>query len=113
MFVLPLLILYAGWQFRSGNRFSFKATAWTCAAVVLAFGMNPAFIAFFGAHDGAGFSNFSYTLYGLVTGGHPWEYIYQNVPRLKSLPEAAQALSNVSAYGTNHRDCIREDFRLI
>jgi hypothetical protein len=91
MFVLPALILYAGWQFRGANRFSIKATIWTGAAIGLAFATNAAVIALFGAPGGTGFSNFSYTLYGLVTGGHPWEYIYQNVPTLKSLPEMAQA----------------------
>jgi hypothetical protein len=91
MFVLPLLILYAGWYFRGSNRFSFKALAWTASAIGFAFATNAALIALFGVHDVAGFSNFSYTLYGLVTGGHPWEYIHQNVPTLRSLPEAAQA----------------------
>lgn len=91
MFVLPVLILYAGWKFRRTQRFSMSAASWTLVAIAAAFAINSGLLFLYGATKGGGFSNFSFTLYGLVSGRHEWTRIYQTMPDIRSLPEGEQA----------------------
>ncbi len=91
MLVLPMLCIYAGWRFRGRKRFSLLHTALALAVVVAAFAVNAIVVRGLGDPEGAAFSNFSYTLYGLASGGHGWTRVYRDFPEISSLPPAAQA----------------------
>jgi hypothetical protein len=91
MFVLPVSVFFAGWQFRGESRFSLTAAGLSLLAVALAFSINWALLSLYGAEGGGGFSNFAFTLYGLVSGGHDWTWVYQQFPKLYALPEGEQA----------------------
>jgi hypothetical protein len=71
--IFPLLILWIGWIFRRGNRFSFPAAGWTAAIVLLSFSfINTLYPLWVGVPEGSAFSNFAHALYGQVQGGTGW-----------------------------------------
>jgi hypothetical protein len=86
-FVLPMLVLvlvYVSW---SDRRKMCNLFATAVLAVVLAFSLNKAVGLSLGNAD-ASMGNFSYTLYGLVSGGD-WTQVNIDHPEIKSLsPEA-------------------------
>ncbi len=91
MFVLPALLVYAGWRYRGTARFSLRAAALALAAMAAAFSANVFAAEVFGSRGGQVMSNFSYTLYGLVSGGHDWKHVYRDFPALAAMSESAQA----------------------
>lgn len=91
MFVLPLLIIYAGWRWRGTQRFSLRAALYALAAAGSGFAAAAAPAAIFGAQGGQVLSNFAFTLYGLVSGGYDWNRVYRDFPMLHSLSELDQA----------------------
>ena len=72
-FILPLLILWAGWAFRGGKSYSYKiaaaATAVTGSAFVFA---NTVFNRLADISSRMGYANFAFSLYGQVRGGIGW-----------------------------------------
>ena len=91
-FVLPLLVLWASWFFRENNaRFSWKFAFLSCAAIVIGFVFNLLLVRLLAAPSGVPFANFSYTLYGVASGGYTWSYIFMAHPEVLALQEPAQS----------------------
>lgn len=90
LLVLPLIVLWGGWIFRSQSRLSVSFLLLGFIAVSLGFLIN------FGvdklvvdreisASKTGMFSNYSYTFYGLVAGGKGWKYVNDVHPELMGL----------------------------
>jgi hypothetical protein len=90
-FMLPLLILWAGWLLKEGKWISWKALFISVSAVVLGFALNLALTRLVAAPSGVPFANFSYTLYGLASGGKSWAYVFEAHPELKQIQEPQQS----------------------
>ncbi|KAF0109682.1 MAG: hypothetical protein FD147_2114 [Chloroflexi bacterium] len=90
-FILPALILWAGFCFRGKRRFSISAFAVTSCAVALGFMLNMLVFKLIADPGGMVFSNFSYTLYGVVAGGKGWMQILIDHPELGQLDDVARS----------------------
>lgn len=92
-FVLPSLLLWGGLHFAGKDRrISWQILGLGGGALVLAFGLNYGILILSGGHPGLAFSNFSYTLYGLVHGGN-WQLALTQHPELRMLEPGPQAAS--------------------
>lgn len=91
MFVLPVLVVYAGCRFAAGKRFSFGLMAAMAVVIALPFAFNAMTVTLWGQPGSVAFSNFSYTLYGLVHGGENWTRFHYDYPEVATLPAAEQA----------------------
>jgi hypothetical protein len=87
--ILPAIVLWAAWGFRGPKGSAWRTLAGGMAAVVLGFAVNGLILHAVGV-PGAAYSNFSYTLYGLVFGGN-WTLALQQHPELATLPSLEQA----------------------
>lgn len=86
-FVLPAVLLWGTWYYRTPNqRFSWRFLLLGTLAIAAGFGTNLLIKKFFGTSSGVLFSQFSYALYGLASGGKSWSYIFQVHPEIKALP---------------------------
>lgn len=92
-FVLPALLIWGVWGFRAEGRVSVKFLVAGSAGVALGFLTNLFLVRVLGSPDGMAFSNFSYTLYGLVVGGKGWAQSLHDHPELASLSEAETAVT--------------------
>lgn len=91
-FMLPLLTLWAGWFFREpGRRFSGKAFLIGASAVITGFALNLILTRMIAVPSGVPFANFSYTLYGLASGGESWAYVFEAHPELQFIQEPEQS----------------------
>jgi hypothetical protein len=80
-FILPLLILWAAFLFRKENQLvSWQFLAAGMAVVALAFVLNQVMVESFGAKNIVPFGNFSYSLYGLASGGKSWAFVHELYP---------------------------------
>ncbi len=83
MFTLPLMLLWVGWVLRKeGKRISIRFLILGTAVIILGFILNSLFIRLLAGPSGTAFSNFSWALYGLASGGHSFNYIFQQHPEL-------------------------------
>lgn len=91
-FVLPLLILWSGWTFREETqRYSLRFLAVSSMVVLAAFAVNLILVRLLASPSGIPFSNFSYTLYGLASGGNSWHYVLEAYPELQALPDSERS----------------------
>ncbi len=90
-FILPALILWAGFSFKGSRRFSFSAVVVCTVAVALGFGLNMLVFKLVADPGGMVFSNFSYTLYGVVAGGKGWMQILIDHPELAQLDDVSRS----------------------
>ncbi len=91
-FVLPFLVLYGAWVFRRpGNWLSWQFLAGGMAAIVAGFLLNWLVFRLLAIPSGTMFANFSYSLYGLASGGKHWSYIFETHPELLKLQEPYQS----------------------
>jgi hypothetical protein len=90
-FMLPILILWAGWLFRENKIISWQAFFISASAVVLGFALNYALTRMVAVPSGVPFANFSYTLYGLASGGKSWAYVFDAHPEVLVLQEPEQS----------------------
>jgi hypothetical protein len=91
-FTLPLLLLWGGWMFKEpGHRFSLRFLIISSAVVFAAFVVNLILVRLLASPSGIPFSNFSYTLYGLASGGNSWHYVLEIHPELLSLPDSERS----------------------
>jgi hypothetical protein len=80
-FVLPLLGLWAGQYFKSDHqRINWTAVLGSSLACLMAFALNKFLIMHFAAPGAGLMSNFSWTLYGLVT-GKGWLFAAKTLPQ--------------------------------
>jgi hypothetical protein len=87
-FVLPALVLAGAWAFR-GDRRWLRVGLGASAAVVVAAGLTVGVGRVLADPAGAqtAFSNFSYSLYGLVVGGKGWGQVVRDHPGAREGPE--------------------------
>jgi hypothetical protein len=87
MFVLPMLVVWAGLRAYIGKKSVGAAVLWAVAAVAVGFAVEFALIAANGAPLDQAHSNFSTVIYGLSVGGKNWPQIYLDHPEINSLAE--------------------------
>jgi hypothetical protein len=95
MFTLPLILVWTGWTLRKNNEFiSIRFLILGAAAIVISFMLNFLFIRLLADPSGTAFSNFSWALYGLASGGHSFNYVFQQHPEVLLLkdPEQSRAI---------------------
>jgi hypothetical protein len=86
-FVLPLLVVWAGWLFREKKQFAWKPAGLAMLAVIAGFGVNSLVLRLIGTSSGMAFGNFAESLYGLASGGERWSYVYTELEEARSMPE--------------------------
>ena len=80
-FILPVLVLWGAILFRqNGKIISWRFLVGGAIAVASAFLANHLIGKSFGASEAVPFGNFSYSLYGLVSGGNSWAYVLETHP---------------------------------
>ena len=87
--ILPAIVLWAAWVFRGPKGSVLRTFGGGTAAVLLGFAVNGLVLHAVGI-PGSAYSNFSYTLYGLVFGGN-WSLALQQHPELATLAPVEQA----------------------
>jgi hypothetical protein len=92
-FILPALILWGTWSFRGMARFSWRFLLGGASVVLLGFIANSIVLKVVGSPEGIAFSNFSYSLYGLIVGGN-WTQVLIDHPELENLsdPELSERI---------------------
>lgn len=92
--VLPATIFWGAWVFRHKARHFLRFLVGGCSAIILGFLLNFAVNQFVSSADGAAFSNFSHTLYGIASGGQGWYQVFRDHPELNSIsdPELSQEI---------------------
>lgn len=90
-FMLPLLILWAGRLLKENKWISWKALFIGTSAVALGFIFTLTLTRLIAVPGGVPFANFSYTLYGLASGGKSWAYVFQAHPELQQIQEPEQS----------------------
>ncbi|MFN8413060.1 MAG: hypothetical protein U0Z26_11790 [Anaerolineales bacterium] len=90
-FILPILIIWFSWALRDYSRFSWRVAIITTSAVILGFVLNLGATKIIAASSGVPFANFSYTLFGLASGGKSWAYVFQAHPEVLKLQEPEQS----------------------
>lgn len=92
MFTLPFILLWAGWIFRKTNKYiSIRFLLWGTGAVILGFVLNFLYIRLLADPSGTAFSNFSWALYGLASGGNSYTYIAEQHPEVFLLQDPEQS----------------------
>jgi hypothetical protein len=87
-FILPALLLWGSWHFsKPDQHFSWRFFLAGIVAVGIGFVSSLLIKQFFGVETGVPFSQFSYALYGLASGGNSWAYIFQVHPELKEMTQ--------------------------
>ena len=89
-FMLPILILWAAWLLRENKIIPWKVLFISVSAVILGFVLNLALTRLIAVPSGIPFANFSYTLYGLASGGKSWAYIFEVHPEVLKIQEPEQ-----------------------
>jgi len=85
-FILPLLILWAAFLFRNKKMLiSWQVLVEGIFVVALAFIVNQVMVKAFGTRNIIPFGNFSYSLYGLASGGKSWAYVQEVYPHADEL----------------------------
>lgn len=87
MFVLPALLLWGAWVFRGGKTLSVKFLVFGAGLILAVFALNRLMITLLAGADAAAFSNFSWALYGLASGGNSWNYVFEAHPELSLLDD--------------------------
>jgi len=90
-FMLPILILWAGWLLRENKLIPWKVLFISISAVVLGFALNLVLTRLVAVPSGVPFANFSYTLYGLASGGKSWAYVFEAHPEVLAIQEPEQS----------------------
>ncbi|MBI9044184.1 MAG: hypothetical protein JEZ06_06845 [Anaerolineaceae bacterium] len=90
-FILPMVMLWGWFYLRSKETSIMKFILYSLVPLITAYGINKGILLFLGSEDGAAFSNYAYSLYGLAKGGVYWSIIFEDYPELLLLPESEQA----------------------
>jgi len=90
-FMLPFLILWAGWLFRGDTKFNWKVAGFAALAAVLGFCVHLTIFKTLAGANSSSMGNFSYTFYGLVVGGKGWKQYMVDHPEVMTLIEPAQS----------------------
>ena len=90
-FILPALVLWSGFAFKGSRKFSLIAITANVIAVALGFFLNMLVFRLIADPGGMVFSNFSYTLYGVVAGGKGWMQIFIDHPGLNQWDDVSRS----------------------
>jgi hypothetical protein len=90
-FILPILILWTGWLLRENNIIPWRVLFTSAGAVILGFLLNLILTRVIAVPSGVPFANFSYTLYGLASGGRSWAYVFEAHPEVLGIQEPEQS----------------------
>ena len=88
-FVLPVLVMWAAWVLREKKIVSFPVLAMAAGIVIAGFLVNTIMFRALASPEGTPFSNFSYTLYDLASGGKGWQQVKKDHPEIMQLSEPA------------------------
>jgi hypothetical protein len=88
-FVLPLLVVWAAWVFREKKIVSLPVLAMASGVLIAGFLVNNIMFRALASPEGTPFSNFSYTLYDLASGGKGWQQVKKDHPEIMQLSEPA------------------------
>jgi hypothetical protein len=92
MFILPCILLWAGRVFRGAReRISLRVLFFGVGAVLFAFALNSLFIRLLAGPSGTAFSNFSWALYGLASGGNSYTHVFIAHPEFLQLRDPQQS----------------------
>lgn len=92
MFILPFLLVWTSWAFKNRGEFISKRVFLLGAGViVIGFAVNFLLIKLLSDPSGTAFSNFSWAVYGLASGGNSYAYVFQVHPELKQLHDPQQS----------------------
>lgn len=87
-FILPLMLLWGSWCLREADkRFSWRFFFLGGGAIGAGFALNLVIMRLIGAPSSVPFSQFSYALYGLASGGNSWSYVFKVHPELFEILE--------------------------
>ncbi|WP_295387846.1 hypothetical protein [uncultured Thiodictyon sp.] len=81
-FVLPALVLWAGWMAHASRRRSWWWVLVTVLAILAGFALQVGLVRAIGGDLAASHGNFAYTLYGLSVGGKGWSQVLIDHPEL-------------------------------
>jgi hypothetical protein len=90
-FVLPAIALWAGWAFRKTQRFAWRPCLLTGLAIVGGFLCNTLVFQLLAPPDAVPMANFTYSFYGLATGGSGWGQYKVDHPELLGLPPTEES----------------------
>jgi len=90
-FMLPFLILWAGWVFRDDQKFNWKVAVFAALSAVLGYGIHMVIFKTLAGTNSSSMGNFSYTFYGLAVGGKGWKQYMLDHPDVMALVEPAQS----------------------
>jgi len=85
-FILPALVIWAGFSFKVVKKFNWKAGLFSVLVVAAGFAVNLLVFNVLSNPDTTPFGNFGSTLYGLSRGGQSWTLIYEEHPEVTSMP---------------------------
>jgi len=85
---LPILVVLAGWLFRGGQKFSWKAALFVLLAVSAGFLISSLQFEVFAQGEAVQTNNWGYGLYGVAVGGKGWKQIYADHPEINSMQSA-------------------------
>jgi hypothetical protein len=106
MFILPLMLIWASWVLRKNKaHISIRFLVIGTGVIILSFALNSLFIRVLAGPSGTAFSNFSWALYGLASGGHSFNYIFQQHPEVLLVqdPERTRMIYRLSLDLILHR----------
>jgi hypothetical protein len=87
-FILPVMLLWGSWCFKGPDKFfSWRFFLMGIGAIGAGFALNLVIMRLIGTPSSVPFSQFSYALYGLASGGNSWSYIFEVHPELVGLLE--------------------------
>lgn len=82
MFVLPALLLWGALIFSDEKKFSIRFFLYGAILIASVFAVNKLMIHLLAGPGKTAFSNFSWALFGLVSGGQSWNYIFTVHPEI-------------------------------
>jgi len=93
-FILPALLIWGTFHFKNGGHlagwgFLFQGLA----AIISGFVLNIMMVRLIGSPSGTLFSQFSYAIYGLASGGKSFSYIFEVHPEFRELPSSEGSLA--------------------
>ena len=92
MFILPLILLWSAWVLKKPSEFiAVKFLFIGVAVIAVSFFLNSQYVRLLAEPSGTAFSNFSWALYGLASGGNAYTYVFEQHPELRLIADPEQS----------------------
>lgn len=108
--VLPALIIWGTFWLAAGARQRLVTFIFSCLSVAVGFLFNRLLLEMGGSGIETGFSNFSFTIYGLSAGHGGWTQISKDYPEIMALAEPARSQS---IYALAYSNIINEPLKIM